>query len=119
MRRLSRTILSKKFDVVEAEDGKQAIEIANTQNPDVILMDMMMPKMDGLTACHAIKNDPATKSIPVIMVTAIGFELNIKLSQQMGANAYVTKPFAPKDLFDKIDQVFAIPSNSGVMTNLT
>ena len=109
VRRLSRTILSKKFDIVEAEDGKQAVEIANIQNPDVILMDMMMPKMDGLTACHIIKNGPATKSIPVIMVTAIGFELNIKLSQQMGANAYVTKPFTPKDLFDKIAQVLAVP----------
>ena len=105
VRRLSRIILSKKFDVCEAEDGKQAIDMAHTQKPDVILMDMMMPKMDGLTACYAIKNNPATKSIPIIMVTAIGFELNIKLSQQMGANAYVTKPFAPKDLFDKIAQV--------------
>ena len=109
VRRLSRTILSKNFDVVEAEDGKQAIEIANIQQPDVILMDMMMPRMDGLTACHVIKNDPATKSIPVIMVTAIGFELNIKLSQQMGATGYVTKPFTPKDLLDKIVQVLAAP----------
>ena len=102
VRRLSRAILSKNFDVVEAEDGKQAIEIANIQQPDVILMDMMMPRMDGLTACHVIKKDPITKSIPVIMVTAIGFELNIKLSQQMGASAYVTKPFSPKELLDKI-----------------
>jgi len=109
VRRLSRTILSKKFDVVEAEDGKQAIEIANAEKPDVILMDMMMPKVDGLTACYAIKKDPGTKLIPVIMVTAIGFELNIKLSQQMGATGYVTKPFAPKDLLDKIQQVLAIP----------
>ena len=105
VRRLSRKILSNTFDVVEAEDGKQAIEIAKNQKPDVILMDMMMPKMDGLTACHAIKKDPTTKSIPVIMVTAIGFELNIKLSQQMGATGYVTKPFTPKDLLDKIAQV--------------
>ena len=102
VRRLSRTILSKKFDIVEAEDGRQALEIASTQQPDVILMDMMMPRMDGLTACHLIKKDPITKSIPVIMVTAIGFELNIKLSQQMGASAYVTKPFSPKELLDKI-----------------
>jgi two-component system alkaline phosphatase synthesis response regulator PhoP len=108
VRRLSRTILNKKFDVVEAEDGRQALEIASTQQPDVILMDMMMPNMDGLTACYAIRNDPITKSIPVIMVTAIGFELNIKLSQQMGANAYVTKPFTPQDLFDKINQVLVV-----------
>ena len=102
VRRLLHTILSKTFIVFEAEDGKQAIEMANTEKPDVILMDMMMPRMDGLTACHLIKKDPITKSIPVIMVTAISFELNIKLSQQMGASAYVTKPFSPKELLDKI-----------------
>jgi CheY-like chemotaxis protein len=109
VRRLSRKILSNTFNVVEAEDGRQAIEIANTQKPDVILMDMMMPRMDGLSACHAITKDPNTKSIPVIMVTAIGFELNIKLSQQMGATGYVTKPFSSQDLLDKIGEVLAIP----------
>ena len=109
VQRLSRAILSKKFEVFEAEDGKEAIEIANTQKPDVIFMDMMMPKMDGLSACHAIKKDPNTKSIPVIMVTAIGFELNIKLSQQMGATGYVTKPFSSQDLLDKIGEVLLTP----------
>jgi CheY-like chemotaxis protein len=109
LRRLSRTILAKNFDIVEAEDGSMAIEIANIQKPDIILMDMMMPKMDGLTACHVLKNDPITKSIPIIMVTAIGFELNIKLSQQMGASGYVTKPFSSQQLLDKIAEVLANP----------
>jgi CheY-like chemotaxis protein len=109
VRRLSRKILSNTFDVVEAEDGRQAIEIAVTQQPDVILMDMMMPMMDGLSACHAIKKNPNTKSIPVIMVTAIGFELNIKLSQQMGATGYVTKPFSSQDLLNKIGEVLLTP----------
>jgi CheY-like chemotaxis protein len=109
VRRLSRKILNNTFDVVEAEDGRQAIEIAVTQQPDVILMDMMMPRMDGLSACHAIKKDPTTKSIPVIMVTVIGFELNIKLSQQMGATGYVTKPFSSQDLLDKIGEVLTTP----------
>ncbi len=108
VRRLLHTILSKTFEVFEAEDGRQAIEMATTQRPDVVLMDMMMPKVDGLTACHMIKNDPATKMIPVIMVTAIGFELNVKLSQQMGASGYVTKPFSSEDLLDKIAQVLTI-----------
>jgi two-component system, OmpR family, alkaline phosphatase synthesis response regulator PhoP len=104
VRRLSRTILSKDYVVFEAEDGKQAVDMAGAQKPDIILMDMMMPKMDGLTACHAIKKDPNTKSIPVIMVTAIGFELNMKLSQQMGASGYVTKPFSSQDLLNKVAQ---------------
>jgi CheY-like chemotaxis protein len=68
-------------------------------------MDMMMPKMDGLTACLMMKKNPDTKKIPVIMVTAIGFELNIKLSQQMGATGYLTKPFSPQDLINTIVNV--------------
>lgn len=109
VRRLSRTILNKQFDIIEAEDGRQALEQVTAQKPDVILMDMMMPKMDGLTACHIIKTDPLTKATPIIMVTAIGFELNIKLSQQMGANGYVTKPFLPQELLGKILEVLANP----------
>jgi len=105
VRRLSRTILSKNYIVIEAEDGKQAIEIANSQKPDVILMDMLMPKMDGLTACLEIKKNPVTKSIPVIMLYTIGFGLNVKLSQQMGATGYVTKPFSSQDLINAIGKV--------------
>jgi len=108
VRRLVHTILSKDFTVLEAEDGRQAIDIAGTQAPDLILMDMLMPRMDGLTACYTIKNDPTTKSIPVLMLTAIGFELNVKLSQQMGADAYMTKPFTSQDLLEKITQFLAI-----------
>jgi CheY-like chemotaxis protein len=104
VRRLVHTILNKDFTVFEAEDGKQAVDMAGTQKPDLILMDMMMPRMDGLTACYAIKNDPTTRSIPVLMLTAIGFELNVKLSQQMGADAYMTKPFTSQALLDKIAQ---------------
>ena len=109
VRRLSRIILNKQFDIIEAEDGRQALEQVTAQKPDVILMDMMMPKMDGLTACHIIKTDPMTKATPIIMVTAIGFELNIRLSQQMGANGYVTKPFLPQELLGKILEVLANP----------
>jgi CheY-like chemotaxis protein len=105
VRRLLHSILNKKFVVFEAEDGQQAIDMTTAQQPDVILMDMMMPKMDGLTACLMMKKNPDTKKIPVIMVTAIGFELNIKLSQQMGASGYVTKPFSPQDLLAKIAEV--------------
>ncbi|MCJ7743643.1 MAG: response regulator [Dehalococcoidales bacterium] len=102
VRRLVHTILSKDFIVLEAEDGRQAIDVACTQKPDLILMDMLMPRMDGLTACYTIKNDPTTKSTPVLMLTAVGFELNVKLSQQMGADAYMTKPFTSQDYSKKL-----------------
>ena len=64
-----RTILIKNFGIVEVEAGKQAIEIANIQNPRVILRDMMMPKINGLTVCHIIKNNSATESIQSLWVT--------------------------------------------------
>jgi CheY-like chemotaxis protein len=105
-------ILGDIFQVSEAEDGIQAVEFTRTQKPDAILMDIMMPKMDGLTACRLIKNDPATQSIPIIICTGMGVELGSKLSQQMGALTYITKPFSPQDLLDKITQILAVTNCS-------
>jgi CheY-like chemotaxis protein len=65
-------------------------------------MDIMMPKMDGYAACREIKADPATKNIPVIMLTAVGYDLNKRLAKQMGADGYVTKPFSRQQLVDAI-----------------
>jgi len=76
--------------------------IAKRQKPDVILMDLMMPEMDGYNACSRIKADPATRVIPVVMLTGVGHELNKKLAQQIGASGYVTKPFNLQDLLDAI-----------------
>ena len=104
---MSVVLTSHEYTVITARDGLDGLAKLRTEKPDLMILDLMMPKMDGLTACHMIKNDPATKSIPVIMVTAIGFELNVKLSQQMGASGYVTKPFSSEDLLGKITQVLA------------
>lgn len=104
VRRLVCTMLKKKFTVLEAEDGGQAIDIACIEKPDLILMDIMMPKMDGYTSCYAIKNEPTTKSIPILMLSAIDFKLNLKLSQEIGADGYITKPFTSRDLLKNIAQ---------------
>ena len=104
VRRLVGTMLKKKFLVLEAEDGGQAIDIACIEKPDIILMDIMMPKMDGYTSCYAIKNEPTTSSIPILMLTAIDLKLNLKLSQEIGADGYITKPFTKKALLDNIAQ---------------
>jgi len=105
VRQLVQRILSKSYAVLEAQDGAEAVDISRSQKPDIILMDMMMPKVDGLTACYVIKKDEATKQIPVVMITAVGYDLNKKLSQNiMGADGYITKPFTPQDLQSAIDQ---------------
>jgi CheY-like chemotaxis protein len=91
------------FETIEAWDGRQGVEKAKSAQPNLILMDIMMPKMDGYAACSAIKADQSTKNIPVVMLTAVGFDLNKKLAKQMGADGYVTKPFSRQQLIDAIN----------------
>jgi CheY-like chemotaxis protein len=106
VRQLVSKILSREYTVVEARDGEEAISAVRSQSPGIVIMDMLMPKMDGLTACYAIKKDPATRGIPVIMLTAIDQELNKKLSTTvMGANRYMTKPFNAQELLTTIRQL--------------
>jgi two-component system phosphate regulon response regulator PhoB len=96
------------FTTIHATDGVQGVELAKSGRPDLILMDIMMPKKDGYAACHEIKADPATKNIPIVMLTAVGYELNKKLAKQFGAEKYVTKPFTRQGLLDVINPLLAI-----------
>jgi CheY-like chemotaxis protein len=92
------------YKTIEATDGKQGVELAKAKKPDLILMDVMMPKMDGYTACRAIRADKVTKAIPVVMLTVLDSELNKKLAKDMGANGYITKPFSHQELLDVISR---------------
>jgi CheY-like chemotaxis protein len=100
-------MLDKDYVVLEATNGEEAVEIAKGQKPDLILMDLIMPKMDGYAACSQIKADEATKGIPVVILTAVGNELNKKFATEMGAEAYITKPFSIQGLIDVITPLLA------------
>ncbi len=102
VRRVLHKTLSEQYIVLEAKDGAAAIDIARAQKPNLILMDIMMPKMDGYNATSIIKKDNETKGIPEVMLTGLGFELNKKLAETMGADGYITKPFSPQELLDAI-----------------
>ena len=104
VRRLVSNILKKDYTVLTAADGKEAISVAHRKHPDIILMDIMMPEMDGYSACHALKCDEATSTIPVVIITALGQELNKKFAHKVGADAYLTKPFSVQDLREIIDR---------------
>ena len=104
IRLLVKDILEPEFTVLEASNGEEAVNIARSEQPNLVLMDILMPKLDGYTACYAIKNNELTKDIPVVMLTGVGHELNRQLSQEMGATAYITKPFNPENLLDKARQ---------------
>jgi two-component system alkaline phosphatase synthesis response regulator PhoP len=104
IRLLVKDVLEPEFTVLEASNGEDAVNIAYNEQPDLVLMDILMPKLDGYTACYAIKNNELTKDIPVVMLTGVGHELNRQLSKEMGATAYITKPFNPEELLDKARQ---------------
>ena len=109
VRYLIRQVLSKEFIVLEARDGKEALDLARNEQPDIILMDLMMPNMDGLTACYAFKKEEPIKRIPIVMVTAIGYDLNKKLAKNVaGVSAYVTKPFDTQELLNTVKGVLEI-----------
>ena len=91
-------MLEKDYVIIDTSNGEEAIEVARNLKPDLILMDIMMSKVYGYTACSAIKTDPTTGRIPVVMLTAVDFELNKELANRVGASGYLTKPFTQPDL---------------------
>lgn len=105
--RMVQKVLQQRYRIIEAENGLQAVKLAREMHPDIILMDMMMPEMDGLTACAELKKDEATRSIPVVMLTGVGYDLNAKLAGSLGADGYVVKPFKPRELLDTIEAMIA------------
>ncbi len=109
IRRLVRSILGNNYIILEAKDGETAVSMARSHKPSLILMDILMPKTDGYTACSTIKKDPVTREIPVVMLTAVGYELNKKLAKQVGADEYITKPFSPKELLSVIGKFLKSP----------
>ncbi len=104
IRLLMKSALGRDYTVLEASDGEEAIEIARSQQPDLILMDIMMPKLDGIGACYILKSDISTRAIPVIMVSVRTDKLDQDYSKMMGADDYVTKPFSIPALLDKVKQ---------------
>ncbi len=93
------------YEVITAGDGEQALERTHSDRPDLIVMDIMMPKMDGFEACKALKANPDTCNIPVIMLTAKGREIDRKRGLDAGADDYLTKPFSPAKLIERVHVV--------------
>lgn len=86
------------FDISTADDGDKALKFARELQPDLILLDVMLPEVDGLEVCKIIRRDPVTAGIPIIMLTAKAAEVDRVLGLELGADDYVTKPFSPREL---------------------
>jgi DNA-binding response OmpR family regulator len=93
------------YDVVCAFDGLEAIERARKEKPDLIILDLMLPKLDGYKVCRMLKFDEQYKSIPIILFSAKAQESDRLLGKEVGADAYITKPFEPATLLGKIKEL--------------
>lgn len=94
------------YDVVTATNGREALEAVAAQTPDLIVMDVMMPEMDGFAALEKLKENPATATIPVIMLTAKAQDADVFRGWQSGADLYLTKPFNPQELLTFVKRIF-------------
>ncbi len=98
-------LANSKFDVMVAYDGLQALEIARKNSPSLILLDLMMPKLNGYKVCRILKADNRYKHIPIIFVTARTSKSDMDTGKQVGGDAYITKPFEFKFLLDEINKL--------------
>jgi len=108
LRELIRITLEGEFDLLEAEDGEAALKISQQESPDLVLLDVMMPKLDGFEVCRRLKASSSTNSIRVIMLTARAGREDRRRGQEAGADDYFIKPFSPKALLDKVHEVLSL-----------
>lgn len=95
------------YEVFTAANGEEAVELAPTVNPDLILMDVRMPRMTGYEACRVMKANPDLKDIPVVFLSAKGQEGEIQQGLDAGAEEYLLKPFAPDQLTTRVKDILA------------
>ena len=93
------------FTVLTAENGTQALNLARTEKPDLMLLDLMLPDMGGFDICRILRNDTNTAHIPIIMATAKSADTDIVSGLELGADDYITKPFSPKVLVARVKTV--------------
>ena len=99
------------YEVVTALDGEQAVEKARAEKPDLIVLDIMMPKLDGYETCKILKADADTRDIPVILLSAKGRNVDQKIGFEVGADDYITKPFSPRKLVERINTILGQDSS--------
>ena len=109
---VARRLKSWGYDVLTADSGEEGLRLAQAQHPDLVLLDIMMPKMKGRDVCARLKADPKMKHIPVIFLTALGLADHIKAGMDLGAEDYIVKPFEPAELKERIAVVLARQTNN-------
>jgi len=101
------------FKTLSAYNGEDGLDMASKENPDLILLDLMLPEIDGFDVCKALKSDPKTSHIPIIILTAKDQETDKIVGLELGADDYVTKPFSPRELIARIKAVLRRAKEKG------
>lgn len=109
---VSRRLESWGYEALTADSGEEGLRIAEEQLPNLILLDIMMPKLKGREVCARLKANPKTQKIPVIFLTALGLADHVKAGMDLGADDYIVKPFEPAELKDRIAICLARAENS-------
>jgi DNA-binding response OmpR family regulator len=99
------TLVRAGYEVVEAESGEEGVTIVQVQKPDLVLLDVMMPGMDGFSVCRQIRQDPLVETVPIIMLSARKDARSREQSRQAGANGYLTKPWNTDELLWHVDEM--------------
>ena len=99
---LSYNLEKEGFSIVKAYDGETALELVRSKKPDLMILDLMLPKMNGFDVCKAVRRNPETAHLPIIMLTAKGEEIDKIIGLEIGADDYITKPFSIKELIARV-----------------
>lgn len=97
------------YEAIVAEDGEESLEKARSEHPDLIFLDIMMPRLSGYEVCRRLKQDPATRGIYIIMLTARGQQEDEQKALELGADEFMTKPFSPRKMRAKLEEVLGPP----------
>ena len=101
------------YDVVVAYDGVEALEVFQKQKPDMVVLDVMMPRMDGFEVLKKLQADPDSRDVPVIMLTAKAQDADIFRGWSSGVSSYLTKPFNPRELLTFVERIFQSMEDGG------
>jgi two-component system response regulator MtrA len=102
------------FEVSGVGDGESAIAMAESILPDLVIVDWMMPRMNGLEACAALRRNPSFHALPIIMLTARGQEVDVERGFATGVDDYIVKPFSPRELLSRIEALLARTRSSSI-----
>ncbi|MGH2790782.1 MAG: response regulator transcription factor [Actinomycetota bacterium] len=104
---IARKLAQAGFEVHTRQDGQAGLEATSEVAPDIVLLDVMMPRLDGIEVCRRMRAEPSTASVPVIMLTAKAQEADVDRGFGVGADDYIIKPFSPRELINRVQAVLA------------